>query len=174
MGRVARIVRVAEVADEGTAAVGEFVQVGFADNDRACFAKVRDERGIPQGDKLRENLRTGGGARATRPDVVFQCDADAVQRATPFAAGDFTFGRTRLASMACPAMPTCGLALAESERALPGILTGLEGLLAELGISEEEIIVRATGCPNGCARPTFLPFLAQVSVGGRACSAWRH
>jgi sulfite reductase (NADPH) hemoprotein beta-component len=74
-----------------------------------------------------------------------------------------TFSRTRLASMACPAMPTCGLALAESERALPGILTGLEGVLTELGISDEEIIVRATGCPNGCARP----YMAEIAFVGK-------
>jgi sulfite reductase (NADPH) hemoprotein beta-component len=74
-----------------------------------------------------------------------------------------TFSRTRLASMACPALPTCGLALAESERALPSILTGLEGLLTELGIPEEEIIVRATGCPNGCARP----YMAEIAFVGK-------
>jgi sulfite reductase (NADPH) hemoprotein beta-component len=74
-----------------------------------------------------------------------------------------TFSRTRLASMACPAMPTCGLALAESERALPDILTKVENLLAELGISEEEIIVRMTGCPNGCARP----YTAEIAFVGK-------
>src|SRR6266850_3044636 len=74
-----------------------------------------------------------------------------------------TFSRTRLASMACPALPTCGLALAESERALPSILTGVEGLLAELGIPEEEIIVRMTGCPNGCARP----YMAEIAFVGK-------
>jgi sulfite reductase (NADPH) hemoprotein beta-component len=74
-----------------------------------------------------------------------------------------TFSRTRLASMACPALPTCGLALAESERALPGILTAMEGLLAELGISEEELIVRMTGCPNGCARP----YMAEIAFVGK-------
>jgi len=74
-----------------------------------------------------------------------------------------TFSGTRMASMACPAMPTCGLALAESERTLPGILTQVEGLLAELGIPEEEIIVRMTGCPNGCARP----YMAEIAFVGK-------
>jgi len=74
-----------------------------------------------------------------------------------------TFSRTRLASMACPALPTCGLALAESERTLPSILTSVEGLLGELGIAEEEIIVRMTGCPNGCARP----YMAEVAFVGK-------
>src|SRR5262249_19248392 len=73
------------------------------------------------------------------------------------------FSRTRLASMACPALPTCGLALAESERALPDLLTGLEGLLKDLGLDQEEIVVRMTGCPNGCARP----YMAEVAFVGK-------
>lgn len=74
------------------------------------------------------------------------------------------FSRTRLAAMACPALPTCGLALAESERALPGILNGVEGLLAELGLQDQELIIRMTGCPNGCARP----FMAEIAFVGKA------
>jgi sulfite reductase (NADPH) hemoprotein beta-component len=70
----------------------------------------------------------------------------------------------RRASMACVALPTCGLALAEAERALPGILDRLEALLDELGLGDEEIIVRMTGCPNGCARP----YMAEIALVGRA------
>jgi len=73
------------------------------------------------------------------------------------------FSRTRLASMSCPALPTCGLALAESERAMPGIITRIEGLLAELGLQQEELIVRMTGCPNGCARP----YMAEIAFVGK-------
>lgn len=72
--------------------------------------------------------------------------------------------RTRLAAMACPALPTCGLALAESERALPDLLTRIEGLLKEVGLQNEEIIVRMTGCPNGCARP----YMAEIAFVGKA------
>ncbi len=70
----------------------------------------------------------------------------------------------RRASIACPALPTCGLALAESERALPDVLTRIEGLLAEVGLPSEEIIIRMTGCPNGCGRP----FMAEIGFVGRA------
>ncbi len=70
----------------------------------------------------------------------------------------------RRASMACPSMPTCGLGLAESERALPGILDDFERELSALGLSDEEIIVRMTGCPNGCARP----YMAEIGFVGRA------
>jgi len=68
------------------------------------------------------------------------------------------------AAMACPALPTCGLALAESERMLPGLLDRLEKLCGELGLAEEEIIIRSTGCPNGCARP----YMAEIAFVGKA------
>jgi sulfite reductase (NADPH) hemoprotein beta-component len=68
------------------------------------------------------------------------------------------------AAMACPALPTCGLALAESERMLPGLLDRLEKLCGELGLGEEEIIIRSTGCPNGCARP----YMAEIAFVGKA------
>ncbi len=73
-------------------------------------------------------------------------------------------GAVRRASIACPALPTCGLALAESERTLPDVLTRIEQLLSDLGMPNEEIIVRMTGCPNGCARP----FMAEIGFVGRA------
>jgi sulfite reductase (NADPH) hemoprotein beta-component len=74
------------------------------------------------------------------------------------------FSRTRLAAMACPALPTCGLALAESERVMPDLLTRIEGLLQELGMQDEELIIRMTGCPNGCARP----YMAELAFVGKA------
>jgi sulfite reductase (NADPH) hemoprotein beta-component len=74
------------------------------------------------------------------------------------------FSRTRLASMACPALPTCGLALAESERMLPGLVDRIELLCEEVGLRGEEIIIRSTGCPNGCARP----YMAEIGFVGKA------
>ncbi len=56
-------------------------------------------------------------------------------------------------AMACPAIPTCGLAVAEAERALPGLIRKLAALLDELGLAEERISFRMSGCPNGCSRP---------------------
>jgi sulfite reductase (NADPH) hemoprotein beta-component len=66
-------------------------------------------------------------------------------------------------AMACVALPTCGLALAESERYLPDLLTALEGELAGAGLRQDEIVIRMTGCPNGCARP----YLAEIAFVGR-------
>lgn len=66
-------------------------------------------------------------------------------------------------AMACVALPTCGLALAESERYLPLLVDKLEASLARVGLSDDEIVIRMTGCPNGCARP----FLAEIGLVGR-------
>lgn len=67
-------------------------------------------------------------------------------------------------AMACPALPTCGLAVTESERVLPDLITRLEGRLRELGLENEAFTVRMTGCPNGCARP----YNADVGLVGRS------
>ena len=66
-------------------------------------------------------------------------------------------------SMACPAIPTCPLAITESERALPAVITQMEIDLKELGLEGEPISVRMTGCPNGCARP----YQSEVGLVGR-------
>jgi sulfite reductase (ferredoxin) len=67
-------------------------------------------------------------------------------------------------SMACPALPTCGLAVTEAERALPGLLDQLEVELDRLGLDQERFTVRMTGCPNGCARP----YNADIGLVGRS------
>ncbi|AYB43900.1 assimilatory sulfite reductase (NADPH) hemoprotein subunit [Paenibacillus lautus] len=67
-------------------------------------------------------------------------------------------------SMACVALPTCGLAMAESERYLPTLLDKIDPILEENGLSEEDIVIRMTGCPNGCARP----MLAEIAFIGKA------
>lgn len=66
-------------------------------------------------------------------------------------------------SLACPALPTCGLALTEAERFLPDVISRLEQDVAELGLSEESFTVRMTGCPNGCARP----YVSDIGLVGR-------
>jgi sulfite reductase (NADPH) hemoprotein beta-component len=69
----------------------------------------------------------------------------------------------RRSAMACVALPTCGLALAESERYLPDLLTRLEDVLEQFGLREDEITIRMTGCPNGCARP----YVSEIGLVGR-------
>ena len=69
----------------------------------------------------------------------------------------------RANSMACVALPTCGQALAEGERFLPELITALEDSLDKAGLSSGDIVIRMTGCPNGCARP----YLAEIGLVGR-------
>ncbi|HEX8380735.1 MAG TPA: NADPH-dependent assimilatory sulfite reductase hemoprotein subunit, partial [Allosphingosinicella sp.] len=67
-------------------------------------------------------------------------------------------------SIACVALPTCGLAMAEAERYLPDILTGIERILSGHGLLDEPITFRISGCPNGCSRP----YVAEIALTGRA------
>jgi sulfite reductase (NADPH) hemoprotein beta-component len=70
----------------------------------------------------------------------------------------------RLNALSCVALPTCGLALAESERILADLLAKFETVLDEAGLRDDAISLRVTGCPNGCARP----YLAEIGLVGRA------
>lgn len=72
-------------------------------------------------------------------------------------------------AMACPALPTCGLAITESERAIPGILERIRHLLNKLGLFQEQFVVRMTGCPNGCARP----YVAELGFVGSAPDSYQ-
>ncbi|MEB3295192.1 MAG: hypothetical protein VKJ24_18720, partial [Synechococcales bacterium] len=74
-------------------------------------------------------------------------------------------------SMACPALPLCGLAQTEAERILPTVLTRLRSLLKKVGLPEEHFITRMTGCPNGCARP-YLAELGFVGNGANQYQLW--
>ena len=67
-------------------------------------------------------------------------------------------------AMACVALNTCPLALAEGQRYLPSLLSKIEPILANHGLQDEEIVIRMTGCPNGCARP----FVAEIGFVGTA------
>ncbi len=73
------------------------------------------------------------------------------------------YSALRLNSMACVALPTCGLALAESERYLPDLVSRIETVMEEAGLADDAIVIRMTGCPNGCARP----YLAEIGFVGR-------
>jgi sulfite reductase (ferredoxin) len=110
------------------------------------------------------------GIRLTAQQNILLIDIEAAQRKPleamlrdyginiePQAAGAYRF------AMACPALPTCGLALAEAERALPTVMRQIEADLRALGLDGEPISVRMTGCPNGCARP----YMGDVGFVGR-------
>ncbi|KAG8763199.1 hypothetical protein FRC12_008657 [Ceratobasidium sp. 428] len=77
---------------------------------------------------------------------------------------NFAYSGLRLSSSACVAFPTCGLAMAESERYLPVLIDKVEAICEEHGLRNDSIVMRMTGCPNGCARP----YLAEVAFVGKA------
>ncbi|HUB66823.1 MAG TPA: NADPH-dependent assimilatory sulfite reductase hemoprotein subunit [Candidatus Methylacidiphilales bacterium] len=104
-----------------------------------------------------QNLTISGVTAAQRPVI----DGILAQHGL---AGENDRSRLRLNALSCVALPTCGLALAESERALPEILAKFETVLEEAGLKEDAISLRITGCPNGCARP----YLAEIGLVGKA------
>lgn len=72
-------------------------------------------------------------------------------------------------SMACPALPTCGLAITESERIMPEILGRIRALLDKVGLPDEHFVTRMTGCPNGCARP----YMAELGFVGSSTESYQ-
>ncbi len=134
--------------------------------------RVKDEGKL----RLRTALRTlverlQPGIRLTPQQDVLLCDLDAGARAdieeTLAKHGvprPDQVSQVRRYSMACPAVPTCGLAITESERTLPLLLDQLEAELKRLGLGDEKMSVRMTGCPNGCARP----YQSDIGLVGRS------
>jgi sulfite reductase (NADPH) hemoprotein beta-component len=135
----------------------------FIENGRvkgAPKAALREIARVHRGDfRLTPNqhLMIASIAPADRPRIealLKEHNLDAANRATGL----------RLNSMACVALPTCGLALAESERCLPGLLNQLDAEVEAAGLRDDAIVIRMTGCPNGCGRP----FLAEIGFVGKA------
>lgn len=81
---------------------------------------------------------------------------------------NLSFSGIRKTSMACVALPTCGQALAEAERYLPDLISALELIMEESGLRDDSIVIRMTGCPNGCARP----YLAEIAFVGKSLDTY--
>ena len=104
-----------------------------------------------------QNLMVSGveeDAKAAVERVLAEHGVDVLQSLTPL----------RQQALACVAFPTCGLAMAESERYLPELTAKVEALLERHGLTQEPLHLRMTGCPNGCARP----YLAEIALVGKA------
>lgn len=134
--------------------------------------RLRDREGKRLKSALREVARAGGVEfRLTPSQNLILANIDDARRVAVDAvlAGhgvpvERQGSALRRASMACVSLPTCGMALAEGERMFPGLLDRVEGILGELGLEDEEIGIRLTGCPNGCVRP----YVAEIGIVGRA------
>lgn len=121
---------------------------------------LRELARIHQGDfriTPNQNLVVANIPDENRPAIEALLDAHGVTRLQ-------SGSPLKLQALACVALPTCGLAMAESERYLPDLTAKLDGLLERHGLLAEEISLRMTGCPNGCARP----YLAEIALVGKA------
>ena len=146
----------------GTAHYTLFIENGRVLDTPAYPMKtgLREIAKVHQGDfRLTPNqhLMIAGVTPAERPRI------EALLRAHKLDGANGATG-LRLNSMACVALPTCGLALAESERYLPDLVTALDAEVEAAGLRPDAIIIRMTGCPNGCGRP----YLAEIAFVGRA------
>ena len=138
--------------------------------------RVEDTADLPMKTGLREIAKTmmQGEFRLTGnqhlclsnvPDAALDGTKALMKR---YKLDNLAFSGLRLSSSACVAFPTCGLAMAESERYLPELITKLEQCLEDNGLRQDSIVMRMTGCPNGCARP----WLAEVAFVGKAYGAY--
>ncbi|MGH6682951.1 MAG: NADPH-dependent assimilatory sulfite reductase hemoprotein subunit [Pseudolabrys sp.] len=125
--------------------------------------------GLQQMSALREIARTHDGDFRITPNQNLivtniptekQADVERVAREAGLLA---PWSGLKRNAMACVALPTCGLALAESERYMPKLLDALDERLAAHGLSADDIVIRMTGCPNGCARP----YIAEIALVGK-------
>lgn len=133
--------------------------------------RIRDHGDSRQRSGLRAIARVLQGEFRLTPNQnvivsgVSESDRPAIDRLvkTHGLDGFETSSPLRLHSLACVGFPTCGLAMAESERYLPGLVAEIEGLMQRHGLARQAVTIRMTGCPNGCARP----YLAEIGLVGK-------
>ncbi|XID93691.1 assimilatory sulfite reductase (NADPH) hemoprotein subunit [Paenibacillaceae bacterium WGS1546] len=134
--------------------------------------RIKDEEGYPLMTGLREIAKIHDGDFRLTPNQGLLIGNVSARKKKKIEQLIAQYGLTdgahysalRRNSMACVALPTCGLAMAESERYLPSLLEKLEPMLDNAGLRDEDIVIRMTGCPNGCARPG----LAEIAFIGKA------
>jgi sulfite reductase beta subunit-like hemoprotein len=124
---------------------------------RSAFVELARDTGLPFIVTPNANLIIAG----VPPGLKDRVDAILAKHRVPHAGG---MTAARRVAHACVALPTCGLSLSESERVLPDVLDRIDDTLRELGLEDEPILIRMTGCPNGCGRP----YNADFGFVGRA------
>ncbi|ETI20747.1 sulfite reductase (NADPH) hemoprotein, beta-component [Cladophialophora carrionii CBS 160.54] len=137
--------------------------------------RVEDTAEFPMRTGLREiakihqgEFRLTGNQHLTLSNVTDEAKPQIAELMKKYKLDNTQFSGLRLSSSACVAFPTCGLAMAESERYLPELITKLESCLEENGLAQDSIVMRMTGCPNGCARP----WVAEAAFVGKAYGAY--
>lgn len=138
--------------------------------------RIKDEGSLRIKSGLRAILRKFGmEVRLTALQSIILCDIDPKDKAEinrimaeHGIKGENELSLLRRYAIACPAFPTCGLSITESERALPGVIDELEVEIAKLGLQSDKIAVHMTGCPNGCARP----YTPDIGLVGKAAGKY--
>lgn len=136
--------------------------------------RIEDTADFPMKTGLREiakvhkgEFRLTGNQHLILSDIAEEDLPQMKEMLAKYKLDNTNFSGLRLSSSACVAFPTCGLAMAESERYLPELISKLEGTIEEAGLRQDSIVFRMTGCPNGCARP----WLAEAAFVGKVCDA---
>ena len=142
--------------------LGLFVEVGrikdeAGRNYRAAFRELAEQFGFP----IRFTPNANILFHDIEPGQRAAVDALLARHGVPLDTG---LTEARRTSHSCVALPTCGLALSESERAFPGVMDQVDAVLRELGLENEPLLVRMTGCPNGCVRP----YQSDIGIVGRS------
>ncbi|KAG0046896.1 hypothetical protein BGZ83_007946 [Gryganskiella cystojenkinii] len=137
--------------------------------------RVKDTPAEPHKTGLREIAKIHNGEFRLTPNQhliianVKQSDKAKIQSMLEqYKLDKLNYTGAMLNSMACVAFPTCSLAMAESERYLPSLVEKFESTLEEVGLRDDAITIRMTGCPNGCARP----YVAEIAFVGKAFGAY--
>ena len=147
-------------------------------NHYTCFienGRIEDIAGKPQKAGLKKialffkeknagNFRLTGNQHILLSDIPDSILDDVKKMLKEYNLDNLDHSSLRLSSGSCVAFPTCGLAMAEAERYLPVLISKLEDELEKLGLRNDSVVMRMTGCPNGCARP----WLAEVALVGKS------
>jgi sulfite reductase (NADPH) hemoprotein beta-component len=145
---------------------GKWYYTAFVEHGRVCdedglqlrtaFAEIAKTGKVNFRFTCNQNLTLGDVAENDKKEIDALLDKYGIKTHTENRTG------LRKNSVACVALPTCPLALAEAQRYLPTLVTKIEPILAAYNLSNDDIIIRMTGCPNGCARP----YLAEIALVG--------
>lgn len=128
--------------------------------EAAWLTALREIASVHEGDfrlTTNQNLIIARISEATKPKIEALLDRYRIPDAQRWSG-------LRQHALSCVALPTCGLAMAESERWLPALLARLDPVLRKAGLEKDAITVRVTGCPNGCARP----YLGEIGLVGKS------
>ncbi len=139
----------------GLPVLGGRIRDGVAVQTKTALREIVAQHGVDLVFTPNQNVLIAGVPEGARASV----DGILAERGVPTVRSIATLERRALA---CPALPTCSLALAEAERALPDLLRAAQRDLDQLGLGDEPIAIRVTGCPNGCARP----YMGEIGIVG--------